>query len=354
MGKPFKLAFLYASKFLGLFHISRYIYRHALRVLCYHGFALMDEHLFRPSLFVTAKTFERRLNLLRKHRFPVISLESAVKKLKEGGLPHCATVITIDDGFYSTYRIARDLLKSFSFPATLYVTTYYCTKETPVFRLVIQYMFWKTRCKIFDLAELDLSLSGKFDLANAKEKERATWSIIEFGEKADAEEQRLTLECRLGKLLGVDLEEIAKTRILSLTTSGEMRSLMEDGIDIQLHTHRHRFPSDKGSALKELKENRSILESIVCKELSHFCYPSGEWSPESWPILASVGVRSAVTCDPGLNYRNTPILALNRFLDGEHISQIEFEAELVGYTELLRRFRSRSKSTTVVQEYIRT
>ncbi len=115
---------------------------------------------------------------------------------------------------------------------------------------------------------------------------------------------------------------------------------MADGIDVQLHTHRHRLPSDRSSILNELADNRAILEPIVGKELHHFCYPSGKWSPDDLPILAHAGMRSAVTCDPGLNYPDTPVLALKRFLDGENIAKIEFEAEFVGYMELLRRLRN--------------
>ena len=144
----------------------------------------------------------------------------------------------------------------------------------------------------------------------------------------------------LGELLVVDFEEICKTRILSLVTGQEISALMADGIDIQLHTHRHRLPSDGLSMLNELADNRAILEPIVGKELHHFCYPSGNWSPDHWPILAHAGMRSAVTCDTGLNYPGTPVLAWRRFLDGENVAKIEFEAELVGYTELLRRLRN--------------
>ncbi len=84
--KTCKLAFLYFSRLLGLFYLSRYVTRRALRILCYHGFSLADEHLFRPSLFITPETFARRLEFLQKHLFPVISLETAVARLATGDL----------------------------------------------------------------------------------------------------------------------------------------------------------------------------------------------------------------------------------------------------------------------------
>jgi peptidoglycan/xylan/chitin deacetylase (PgdA/CDA1 family) len=335
-----KLAFLYLSKFLGLFYLSRYLYGRALRILCYHGFALADEHLFRPSLFIKPETFAKRLAFLKEHHIPVLSLPTALDLLKNARLSNCATVITIDDGFYSTYKVVHLLVEKFSVPTTLYVTTYYSLKETPVFRLVVQYMFWKTQKRTLDISALHSSLTGEFGLADMTQRETAIWRIIRFGEKACNEDQRLALEERLGTLLGVDFDQLSKTRMFNLLTREEIRYLAAEGIDIQLHTHRHCLPSDTLCGVQELMENKAILEPLVDRELHHFCYPSGEWSHDAWPILTGAGVKSAVTCAPGLNYPTTPLLALNRFIDGEHVSQIEFEAEMAGYLELLRHLRS--------------
>jgi hypothetical protein len=79
------------------------------------------------------------------------------------------------------------------------------------------------------------------------------------------------------------------------------------------------------------------LEPVVGRRLRHLCYPSGIWSEEQWQTLQSLDIRSATTCDRGFNSRSTPLLALKRFLDSEHLSQVEFEAELSGFTPTLRR-----------------
>jgi hypothetical protein len=58
-----------------------------------------------------------------------------------------------------------------------------------------------------------------------------------------------------------------------------------------------------------------------------------------FPWLESEGVRTATTCERGLNYADTPRLALRRLLDGEDLTAIEVEAEVCGVLELLRRAR---------------
>ena len=53
-----------------------------------------------------------------------------------------------------------------------------------------------------------------------------------------------------------------------------------------------------------------------------------------------MGIKTVMTCDVGLNSKDTPLLGLRRFLDEENIEAIEFEAELSGFVGLLRRARS--------------
>src|SRR6266513_2629664 len=137
-----KRAFFRASLLLGLFRLSRHLARRKLIILCYHGFRMSDEGEFRPKLFMSRETFARRLALIRSRGIAVLPLDDALQRLYAGTLPDSAIAITIDDGFHS---VASEILKKRGFPATLYLTTYYALKGTPIFRLVIQYMFWKTR-----------------------------------------------------------------------------------------------------------------------------------------------------------------------------------------------------------------
>jgi hypothetical protein len=49
-----------------------------------------------------------------------------------------------------------------------------------------------------------------------------------------------------------------------------------------------------------------------------------------------------------LNGAETPRLALRRFLDGEDVAQIEFEAEISGFAELARQARSRLRKLSAM------
>ena len=155
---------------------------------------------------------------------------------------------------------------------------------------------------------------------------------------------------QVGDRLGVDYAAIAESRMLSLINKDEITKLVEAGIDIQLHTHRHDFPTEQNGAKREIIDNRSVLEPIVGSPRVHFCYPGGRWLEKQWPWLEELGIRSAATCDRGLNPPDISKLGLKRFGDDEALSQIEFEAELYGFTEVIRMFQSKLASRTETKQ----
>ncbi|HKV62595.1 MAG TPA: polysaccharide deacetylase family protein [Candidatus Acidoferrum sp.] len=335
-----KRGFLLACKSIGLFRLARFATRRGLRILCYHGFSLSDESNFRPKLFMRPETFQIRMQFLERRKYPVMSLEQACEGLSKGSLPDDAVAITIDDGFFSVYRSAWPILRMKSFPATLYVTSYYVEKQNPIFRLVLQYMFWKTNRERLDCKDLGVPLSGVQPLRPEKAKEETLWEIIRFGESQMDEPERCKLAEELGQRLGVEYSTMSKNRGLTLMNAEEIRRAVEEGLDIQLHTHRHSLPDNSDLVQREILDNRRCLEPLAGKKLQHLCYPSGIWSQGHWAWLEKLGIVTATTCDPGLNYPETPLLGLRRFLDGQHISQIEFEAELSGFSEIVRSVRS--------------
>ena len=285
--------------------------------------------------------FRRRMEYLVRHRFPVLTLDEALLCMRRGNLPASATVVTFDDGFYSTFKLAVPVVRQLMLPATIYVTSYYCVKGNPIFRLVVQYMFWKTANQELDLIGLGFDSNSKTDLSNATAKNELMWTIINHAETKMQEDQRVQLMLELGRRLNVDYNSIVETRILTLMTMHEIAEAAKAGIDIQLHTHRHHLPLEREPLQKEIHQNRDSLEPIVGHPLKHLCYPSGIYAKPHLDLLAEVGISSATTCDPGFNYANTHQLLLGRFLDGNNISWIEFEAEMWGFAELLRLLRSK-------------
>ncbi len=335
----------FIGKWVGGFAIARRFTKGYLRILCYHGFEIEDETSFRPKLFIKEGTFRRRLSFLSRHKYPVVGLEEGIAKLQDGSLPSNAIVITIDDGFKSVSSCAAPNLRAFGFPCTIYVTTYYSQKESPIFRLAVQYLFWRTEMGPVEVCESIQSGVPEINLKDVKEKSQSEWAIIKYGETQCTELERQALCQKLAGVLQIEYSMIKTSRLLSLLNVSELIQLKKDGFDIQLHTHRHNFPEDDQTiAQKEIQENRQVLEPMMKMPLNHFCYPSGVWAVQQRPWLAALGIQTATTCEVGLNSVHTNPLSLKRFLDGENISQLEFEAEVSGFAEILRWLCGRNSS----------
>jgi len=333
-----KRTLLATARASGLFGLSRLLTRRALRIVCWHGTSLADEHRVFPGLFQSPDALERRL--LALHRYPILPLDEAVRRLRAGTLPPAAVVLTIDDGFHGTLRHAWPALRRHGYPATLYATTYHVQSGTPVFRLLVQWIFREAPVPALDLSELGAGMVGSVRMTPGPARTEAMWRLIRHAEERLSETERQQLADRLARSLGVDLAPVRQGRWLSLASAEELRAAATQGLDVQLHTHRHRFPLDRELAQRELRDNRAVLEPLVGRQLRHFCYPSGYFRRAHLPWIEEAGVESATTCDAGLNWPGESPLTLRRFLDGSQVSQLEFEAELSGFGELLRGARA--------------
>ena len=135
--------------------------------------------------------------------------------------------------------------------------------------------------------------------------------------------------------MDLDYEDLNNSRILNLITFDEISELLNKGMDIQLHTNRHTFPENAEAAAEEIEKNRLLIHPYLPKTQTPFCYPSGVWSKNHWPVFEKLGVHTATTCEPKLIYYDTPNYSLDRILDGSNLSQIEYEAEVSGFNEII-------------------
>jgi peptidoglycan/xylan/chitin deacetylase (PgdA/CDA1 family) len=330
-----RLFALYCLRAMGVFALAKHVTRRQLRILCYHGFSVGDEHQITPGMFMRAETFERRMRTLRRRRIPVITLEEAVKRLQEGTIGNAETVITLDDGWASNLSVGVPILEKYGYPACIYVSTEHLEAGTEVFNVALYYMIRRSGRQTLTLAGLHPQMDGSY--AIGADPEAATLSLIHKAEHALplAERQRLLRPIALA--LGLELDEVLRDGRFRLLARVEIQEASRRGLDIQLHTHTHHLPASEFEAMaREVRTNRAMIKELTGLEPRHFCYPSGEYAEQHAEWLKRLGIASATTCDPGLNSTHTSVMLLNRFLDSDSKSNLAFEAEICGVRELLR------------------
>lgn len=278
-----------------------------LRILCYHGLWVTPGKVPGRHLWMRPEAFARRMAALRASGMAVIGLDDAVRGLAAGRLPDHAVVITIDDGWRSTWTHMLPVLEQHALPATLYATTWYADRGLPVINVALAHI-----CHAAGNREIaPRALAAQID-------------ALPLGMRLDALR-------RVGRMWKVP-EDWLETRQFELMGRAELADAAARGLDIQLHTHRHIDVAATPERLAdEVGQNARWLASVVpADRLRHFCYPSGSWHPMAPQVLADAGMLSATLTDQGLNAPDADPLGLRRFLDGHVVSQTEFEAYLSG------------------------
>lgn len=95
-------------------------------ILTYHNFTIEEGSSYKINIV----EFEKQMDYLAAHNYSVISLSELLKGLRTGQLPPKPIVITIDDGFKSTFTLAYPVLKKYNFPATLFLYTNFIEKNS--------------------------------------------------------------------------------------------------------------------------------------------------------------------------------------------------------------------------------
>lgn len=339
MLKKLKQATLSSLKTSGIFSVvknSRWRNQRLL-ILAYHGISLDDEHEWDASLYMEAECFRQRMRLIKEADCAVLPLSEALNRLYTGELPDRCVALTFDDGNYDFYKEARPILQEFKFPVTVYLTTFYSHYNKPVFDVIASYLLWKGRSARLDFKgingqEMQVDLSDDGARAAALDELRRYARV----NKLSAEEKD-ALMASVAEQLKIDYDAVLAKRVLHVLSPDEVEALAADGVDIQLHTHRHRTPLDRSLFLREIEDNRNSIQTMTGAVASHFCYPSGVYNEDFLPWLGEAGVVSATTCDAGFASRQSHPLLLPRFLDTSALSDIEFEGWLTGVAAALPR-----------------
>lgn len=346
--RKIKITFYAVAKVAGFFAIAKRLTAKYPRILCYHGGCLGDEWKYNGLLFMRASTFSKRIEWLQANGFAFMGLAEAVASAgKDHGSP--AVVITFDDGWYSTGSELVSVLASKNLPSVLYLSTKNFLDGKPIISVALSYLFWKVAKQKVSIRGAGEGIDGQYHIGTESEQNRLIRNVNDFNcAKNISPDQLVKILSTIAQCFGVSRQELAlESRRFAYLTGDEIRKLADAGCAIESHGHVHVYPEGEPAKFEEdLKQCAQVIESLGLPRPRHYCYPSGGYDAMAASVLEKVGLISATTCHAGLVQSQGKIsnFYLPRFLDGENIHMLEFEAEMSGFSQLLRRFAANFSS----------
>jgi peptidoglycan/xylan/chitin deacetylase (PgdA/CDA1 family) len=305
-------------------------------VLCYHGISVADEHEWDPALFMSRERFRARMEILRDEGCTVLSLGEAVRRCDQGALPPRSVVITFDDGTTDFVECAVPILQKFGYPATLYLTTYYCDLGVPVPTTATSYLLWKARAAGYiEFAGL-FGIDGRRSVDTVDDRRELHRTIAGWLKDASTTAKTEAIEA-LSQRAGFAPGGFVASRLSQIMSAAEVRALPADQIDVELHTHRHRTPADPELFLRELRDNEAVIQDLRGRVPRHFCYPDGVFRSEMAAVLDRMHILSATTCRSGLLSPTTNRFLIPRVVDTMNGSEETFRGWIAGTANLLPR-----------------
>ena len=155
-------------------------------------------------------------------------------------------------------------MREYGAPATVYVSSYYSFFNRPVFDTMLSYLLWKGADQTLSWPEV----LGDGMRLNPLNRSSAWRQISGYANNLALDARaKDALLAELAGRLHIDYGDVCSRRILQLMNSDQLRSLATGGVNLQLHTHRHRMPPQKGLLIRGFKTIERLSARLITAAL---------------------------------------------------------------------------------------
>lgn len=325
-----------------------------LRILCYHGIWAAPTAHFGDKLFMSPEKFESRLRLIKAQRLEVLPMMDALEGLYSGRLPARAAVITIDDGWASTFSHMLPMLEQYGYPATVYIQTERLESGVPVADVALRYAMERASVPALALPDCHVGAEeqplGKLPLGNSLQRADAFEKLERQCTEKPLAEQRDFLR-DVFTAAELDLAELERAKAFDLATESELADAHRKGFEMALHTHTHSLGDfSRDRIFEEITRNRTGLASmlgVAPESFRHFCWPSGDYTESAVASMQELDIKVATSCDFGLADIDSHRLAMPRILDGQSMSDDAFVLAVSGAQSWMQALLRRDSRRTI-------
>jgi peptidoglycan/xylan/chitin deacetylase (PgdA/CDA1 family) len=267
-----------------------------------------------------------------KDAYHPIRLEDMAAAVKQRSISRGTVAVTFDDGYADNYIHALPVLEDFQIPATIFVSSGYIDGYRE---------FWWD-----DLERIFLAIEGiKPDLEISISGHKFFWNLDTLEQRTAARKEiHLLLKPLLPKDRDAMIDGLTHWARLDVDGRHTNRAMScyelemistSQYIDIGGHTVNHpqlaALPVEM--QIKEILQDRMMLENLTRKSVKTFSYPFGahqDFSAETVEIVRSAGFEAACTTEHTRVERDHDVFLLPRYWVGDWGIE-EFKNHLIGF-----------------------
>lgn len=259
-----------------------------------------ERRAFAPNriLAVTRDFLDAAIRCVHEQGYQIVSLDEAVRRLRERDFAHRFACFTFDDGYRDVYTHGLPVFAAHRAPFALYVTTGHPDHHTVLWWCLLENI-------VRDNDEVEAQLNGRrlrLAACTAADKYRAFEAIYWPLRALPHAEQYAAID-RLADYYGVD--PLGPVRASTISWD-EIHALAESRLaTIGVHTvHHYALSKLSPEAVRiEADRARNRIRERIGHDPAHFCYPYGDASSAAgreFALIRELGFASATTTRKGV------------------------------------------------------
>jgi len=292
------------------------------KVLAYHSISAIT----LPSLEIEQEpaSFEQQVRYLIKN-YRVISADDFLRCRADGGnFPKNAVMITFDDGYRDNYVNAFPILKKYSAPAVIFLTTDPIETGEPLFYDALRQAITNTSRRLLDLRESGLrqyAIEPGNDLLNSM----TVREIIALSKTLDKSKKDRLIDTIRQQL---DVNGNHNNRIY--LSWDEIAEMSAHGIEFGGHTKSHPQLSRLAyeECRHELETSKQIIEQRLGKKVRMLAYPFGSKNDYN-AVTEKAAMAAGYVCAFALSRQNCAINSA-QFTIGRTMVDASMSSSLTG------------------------
>ncbi len=316
------------AKASGIFKVLRNRVAGGVTILMYHKVlpeSFVADYPFR-NLVVDCSSFDRQMAWLAKN-YQVMTLGDAMVALDRKFIPGSQPIacVTFDDGYLDNAVYAAPILESHGLRGTFFVTTGF-VEGRPM---------WFDRAGYAWRNNMQNALARAVELAP---EHSSLWNGCTTLDAWMGSLKQIEAGLRNSILDAIPSAEVGPTEVFGPMAPSHVRRLYESGHEIAAHSVTHPILTrlDDIDLHMELNQSRATLQGWTGHTVEGLCYPNGDCDERVVAAARNAGYRYACSVRRGVATRSSDRMALPRNSLAGSQSALIFEAEAVGWHDLLR------------------